>query len=83
MNRKLTHLNNMVCVDEKEKNPFKRIHTRMSSRRKTVMQQAHATAGSPFSFQASILPTSSAARPDMMLSVASMMAGNVMTASVA
>ena len=47
------------------------------------MQQAHATAGSPFSFQASILPTSSAARPDMMLSVASMMAGNVMTASVA
>ena len=21
MNRKLTHLNNMVCVDEKEKNP--------------------------------------------------------------
>ena len=79
----MTHLNNMVCVDEKEKNPFKRIQARMSSRRKTVMQQAEATAGSPFSFQARTLPTSKAARPEKILSVASMMAGNVMTARVA
>ena len=47
------------------------------------MQQAEATAGSPFSFQARTLPTSKAARPEKILSVASMMAGNVMTANVA
>ena len=47
------------------------------------MQQAEATAGSPFSFQARTLPTSKAARPEKILSVASMMAGNVMTARVA
>ena len=53
-----------------------------NSNRKTVIQQAHATTGNPWSKYASTIPTHKDAMPAICEFVACTIAGNVMTASV-